>query len=78
MDGQDVLRGNRHAQQQGDQQPLQRAAAVGFLPAHQGQGLVRQGMGQAGARDGHGEGTQQRIGQRHRGAAAQALVEGRQ
>ncbi|MDT4832382.1 hypothetical protein FQZ97_659380 [compost metagenome] len=78
MDGQDVLRGNRHAQQQCDQQPLQRAAAVGFLPAHQHQGLVGQGVGQAGAGDGHGEGAQQRVGQRHRGATAQALVEGRQ
>ena len=32
-------------------------------------------MGQAGFGDGHGEGAEQRIGQRHGGATTQALVE---
>ncbi|MNQ63833.1 hypothetical protein D3C85_782270 [compost metagenome] len=35
-------------------------------------------MGQARARDGHREGAQQRVGKRHGGATAKALVEGSQ
>ena len=37
---------------------------------------VGQGMGQARLGDSHGEGTEQRVGQCHRGAAAEASVEG--
>ncbi|MNM81414.1 hypothetical protein D3C81_934170 [compost metagenome] len=76
MDRQDVLRRNCHHQQQADQQPFDLAAVAVPLPVDHGQGTISQGMGHARLGDGHGEGAEQSIGQRHRGTATQPAVEG--
>ncbi|MDT4839275.1 hypothetical protein FQZ97_730610 [compost metagenome] len=47
-----------------------------MLPPGKRQDLVRQSMRQPRLGDGHREGPQHRVGQRHRGTAAQAIVEG--
>ncbi|KEA15870.1 hypothetical protein BH77_21455 [Pseudomonas aeruginosa C2773C] len=46
MDRQDILRGYRHAEQQADQDPLERTGALALLvvPAEQRQDLVGQRM----------------------------------
>ncbi len=78
MDRQDILRGYRHAEQQADQDPLERTGALALLvvPAEQRQDLVGQRMGHAGAGDGHGEGAEHGVRQGHRGTPAEAAVEG--
>ena len=78
MNRQDVLRGNRHRQQQRNHQPLEQTGAFGVLLVDHRQGLVRQCVGQTGFGYRHGKGTQQGIGQRHCRPAAQALIESRQ
>ena len=67
----------RHGNGQQQANDQQADAASGFaviLPAHQVQGFVRQGMGQAGFADGNGEGTEGGVGQGNGCAASQALV----
>ncbi|MNX79777.1 hypothetical protein D3C86_1114190 [compost metagenome] len=74
MDRQDVLRGDGHDPEQANQQPLDLATAAGVLAIDHGQGLVGQRMGHAGLGNGHGESTEQSVGQSHRRPAAEAAV----
>ncbi|MOA09605.1 hypothetical protein D3C78_1294500 [compost metagenome] len=75
MDRQDVLRGDGHDPEQANQQPFDLTAAAGVLAIDHRQRLVGQRMGHAGFGNGHGKGTEQGVGQRHRRPATQAAVE---
>ncbi len=75
MDGQNVLRRDGHHQHQTDHQPFDPATLVVALPVDHGQCPVGQRMRQAGFGDGHGKGTQQRIGQCHGSPPAEPTIE---
>src|SRR5690606_38825377 len=74
---QDILGRHGNGQQQADDHEPDAGGSASFiLPAHHGQGLVGQGMGQPRFANGDGKRAQGGIGQGNGGTAAQAGIEG--
>ena len=74
VDRQNILRRNRHHQQQGDQQPLDPIATHGLLLVDHAQRFVGHGMGQSRLGNGYRESAQHRVGQRNLSTTTQPAI----